>query len=70
MRVCPCVVNPPPIRSKRLLIACLNFLLAYIQNIQNTPCFHCRKMALPDINDPLFFYDDIAAAREEDEVVV
>ena len=27
-------------------------------------------MALPDTNDPHFFYDDIAAAREEDEAVV
>ena len=43
------------------------FLLAYMRN---TPCFHGRKMALPDTNDPHFFYDDIAAARKEDEVVV
>ena len=27
-------------------------------------------MALLDTNDPHFFYDDIAAAREEDEAVV
>ena len=57
-------VTPLPIISKRLL---KKFLLAYIQN---GPCFQGRKMALSDTNDHHFFYDDIEAAREEDEVVV
>ena len=34
------------------------------------PLFSLQKMALPDINDPHCFYDDITAAGEEDEVVV
>ena len=57
------VGNPPsPVVIERLY-----FRLAYIRN---TACIHCRKMALPDTNDPHFFYHEIAADREEDEVVV
>ena len=53
-------VNPP---SHLQASALIFFLLAYVRI---THCFHCRKMALPDSNDPtrpLPFYDDIAAAE-------
>ena len=56
--------NPPPqlSASAYFFLLAYNFLLSYIRN---TPCFHCRKMALPDTNDPHFFHDDIAAVHEE-----
>ena len=60
----------PPSKDKQALaeffFAC-NFVIAYIRN---TPCFHCKKMALPDTDDPRFFRNGIAAAREEDEADV
>ena len=54
------VSPPPPITSKSLLIY---FLVCLYSE-------HCRKMAPLDTNDPHFIYDDIVAARKEDEVVI
>ena len=49
--------------SKRLLTF---FLLANIRN----PLFSLQSAGSPDINDPHLFHDDVAAAQEEDGVVV
>ena len=59
--------NPPP--SPQLSAsACFYYFFGPV--IRNAPCFHCRKLALPNTNDPHFCDDDIAAAREEDELAV
>ena len=60
---------PPPIISKRLLLF-IRLLIIFACLYLEHPLFPRRKMALLDTNDPHFFYDDIAAAREEDEAVV
>ena len=62
------VLNPPPIISKRLLIF-IRLLIIFACLYLEHPLFPRRKMALLDTNDPHLFYDDIAAAREEDEAV-
>ena len=60
---------PPPIISKRLLTF-IRLLIVFACLYLEHPLFPRKKMALLDTNDPHFFYDDIAAAREEDEAVV
>ena len=61
--------NPPPPDYKQALAYIYSLAYNFCLLIFGTPLFPRKKMALLDTNDPHLFYDDIAAAREEDEAV-
>jgi len=69
-------VNPPPVQEHarvliylRVLIFCVFLFLRPWCAVFPAP-FVCRNMAELNVDDPSFWFNDVLAARDEDEAIV
>ena len=66
----------PPLQEHACVFICLRVLIFLRVLISENPMcrfpalFVCRNMAELNVDDPSFWFDDVLAARDEDEAIV
>ena len=69
-------VNPPPVQERARVLIFLRVLIFCVFLFVRPPCavfpvlFVCRNMADWNVDDPSFWFNDVLAARDEDEAIV